>query len=160
MVKIIIGKNEEDQRYDRLLRKHFKQYPDVKLTDIFSRIRKGAIKVNGRKRKQDYRLQLQDEVTWDDKIRTSKSATAMTKSKTQKRRAIDVDTIREQIIFEDENWVGWNKPADLVTHGGTGHKNDLHLHDLLRGYLEKTDQMPESSSFKPAFCFRLDKDTT
>jgi 23S rRNA-/tRNA-specific pseudouridylate synthase len=38
------------------MRKYCKIYPEVKLGDIYSWIRKGTIKVNGKKSKEEYRL--------------------------------------------------------------------------------------------------------
>jgi 23S rRNA-/tRNA-specific pseudouridylate synthase len=43
---ITITEQEADQRLDRFLRKYFKPYPKIKLADIYSRIRKGTVKVN------------------------------------------------------------------------------------------------------------------
>ena len=37
---ITIGENSSNQRFDRFLRKYCKNYPIVKLTDIYSAIRK------------------------------------------------------------------------------------------------------------------------
>ncbi|MCR5412737.1 MAG: hypothetical protein K6E76_07335 [Patescibacteria group bacterium] len=46
MMKVFIDVNSANQRFDRFLRKFFKEYPAVKLTDIFSSIRKGEILVS------------------------------------------------------------------------------------------------------------------
>jgi len=64
-MQIIIDENSANQRFDRFLRKYCKPYPEVKLADIFSRIRKGIVTVEApnaegkrvrRKRKQAFRL--------------------------------------------------------------------------------------------------------
>ena len=55
--EIIIGFNEKDQRLDKFLRKVFK---DVELSLIFRDIRKGNIKVNGKKSSVDYKLKEND----------------------------------------------------------------------------------------------------
>ena len=73
-MKIIINVSNADQRFDRFLRKYFKAQPEISLTDIFSWIRKWAIKVNNRKRKQDYRVQEKDIITRDDDISTEKKS--------------------------------------------------------------------------------------
>jgi len=39
-----ITEMEAEQRYDRFLRKYFKQFPEVKLWDIYLMIRKWQIK--------------------------------------------------------------------------------------------------------------------
>ena len=53
-MEYIIDKDYADVRLDRYLRKNF---PDLSLTEIFKGIRIGKIKVNGKKSKQNYRLQ-------------------------------------------------------------------------------------------------------
>ncbi|MDR0282663.1 MAG: hypothetical protein LBI53_05195 [Candidatus Peribacteria bacterium] len=57
-MQITIDEYTSNQRFDRFLRKRCKVYPEVKLSDIYSRIRKGAIKVNDKKTKEEYRLQI------------------------------------------------------------------------------------------------------
>ena len=159
-MKITISAHEEDQRFDRFLRKYFKPQAEIKLTDIFSRIRKRAIKINGRKRKQDYRLQNGDTIERDDTILTEKKAWQVTKTKKQKKADLDISQIKELLIYEDEHWLVRNKPADIVTHPWTGHLLDLSMHDYVHTYLKLTDQLPDSATFTPSFCFRLDKDTS
>lgn len=39
-MRIEIDANSANQRFDRFLRKYCKPYPEVKLSDIFSRIRR------------------------------------------------------------------------------------------------------------------------
>jgi len=53
-----VDHNIANQRFDRYLRKYFKPYPEIKLSDIFAWIRKGAILVNNKKAKENYRLLL------------------------------------------------------------------------------------------------------
>jgi len=52
MEPIIIDSNSAHQRFDRFLRKHFKSNNNISLSDIFSRIRKGNIRINGKKAKE------------------------------------------------------------------------------------------------------------
>lgn len=59
MVKIEIGKNEQNQRLDKFLRKYLANAP---LSFIYKAIRKD-VKVNGKRGKEDTLLQLGDEVT-------------------------------------------------------------------------------------------------
>ena len=58
-MEYIIDKEYEDVRLDRFLRK---KYEDISLTEIFKGIRTGKVKVNGKKSKENYRLQLEDVV--------------------------------------------------------------------------------------------------
>ena len=56
-MKIEIGTNEAGQRLDKFLRKYLK---DVPLSAIFKALRKGDIRVNGVKKKENYSLELGD----------------------------------------------------------------------------------------------------
>ena len=56
-LKIEIGTNEAGQRLDKFLRKYLK---DVPLSAIFKALRKGDIRVNGAKKKENYSLELGD----------------------------------------------------------------------------------------------------
>ena len=58
-MEYIVDKEFEDVRLDKFLRK---KYENIPLTEIFKGIRTGKIKVNGKKSKENYRLQLNDEI--------------------------------------------------------------------------------------------------
>ncbi len=58
-MEYIVDKEFEDVRLDKFLRK---KYEDIPLTEIFKGIRTGKIKVNGKKSKENYRLQLNDKI--------------------------------------------------------------------------------------------------
>lgn len=157
---IVIWPNEADQRFDRFLRKYYKPHPEIKLGDIFSRIRKWAIKVNNRKTKEEYRLKEKDVITRDENITTEKSAAHMTVSKQKKVASHSLDKIKSLLIYEDDHRLVRNKPAGLVVHPGDKHTTDISLHDMMLSYLQQTGQRAWSHTFKPAFCFRIDKDTS
>ena len=55
-MQITITADQANQRCDRFLRKFCKPYPQVRLSDIYSRIRKGDVRVNGKKTKEEARL--------------------------------------------------------------------------------------------------------
>lgn len=120
----------------------------------------GAIKVNGRKRPEKYRLQVGDVVTRNEQADTNKSSLDATQTKQQKVARLDVEKIRKQLVFEDANRLVFDKPADLVVHPWNKHTTDITMHDMLLSYLEQTDGVKKSATFKPAFCYRLDKDTS
>lgn len=158
-MNITISENEAGQRLDRFLRKRCRHQPEIALTDIYAWIRKGACRVNDKKAKENYRLVIGDRVTrHDDKSEFSmKDAQA---PKQQKIRSYALDKIKTMILFEDTNWIVWNKPAGIVTHPGADHTSDMSLHDIMQSYLMQTKQKQASQTFNPSFCFRLDKDTS
>ena len=64
------------------------------------------------------------------------------------------------ILFEDEDWLVWNKPAGIVAHEGNKHTEDITMNQLLEFKTKDQQDKEDSETFKPAFAFRLDKDTT
>lgn len=161
-MKITIGPDEADQRYDRYLRKLFKKYREIWLGDIFSWIRTGVITVNGRKRKQDYRIKRWDVIEVSN-IKEIESTTHQVFSTALGRQTskpqMDISKLKKLIVYEDGNWIFWNKPAGVVIHPSTHHYKDACMNDYLEQYLGFEDD-GNSETFKPSFCYRLDKDTS
>jgi len=153
-MKYKITEMEENQRYDRFLRKYFKQYPSIKLSDIYHMIRKWLIKVNWKKRKDNYRLLLNDYIYIPDDILWK-----LNKTKEWKLASFPIEKIKDMIIFEDENYIIFNKPAWVTIHEWNKHMEDLTMNSFLEKYV-KYMWYNTSDTFKPAFCFRLDKDTS
>ncbi len=160
MKTITINDASCDQRFDRFLRKYFKHTPEIKLGDIFSWIRKGSIKVNDKKKKQDYRLKIGDVVTWDESISTEKKAWQVLKKKEKKLLDIELSTLQDMLLHEDENFLIRNKPANTLIHPGDKHTTDVTLHDMMVSYLRQTKQRNANDTYSPSFCYRLDKDTS
>lgn len=149
--EIKIGFNEKDQRLDKFLRKLFK---DVELSLIFRDIRKGNIKVNGKKKPIDYKLQEDDvirifgyhyEIKTKEEFITPKS---------------EGEYIKPKICFEDENLLVVIKDVDMVVHS-TGDELVNDLTSNVRTYLiKKGDYIPEKSlTFSPSSVNRLDRNT-
>ncbi len=149
--EIKIGFNEKDQRLDKFLRKLFK---DVELNLIFRDIRKGNIKVNGKKKTIDYKLQEDDvirifgyhyEIKTKEEFITPKS---------------EGEYIKPKVCFEDENLLVVIKDVDTVVHStGDDLVNDLTSN--VRTYLiKKGDYIPEKTlTFSPSSVNRLDRNT-
>lgn len=68
-MEFLIDKEYEEVRLDKFLRK---KLPTLPLTEIFKGIRVGKIKVNGKKSKENYRLQLNDVVKLFFKVEEDK----------------------------------------------------------------------------------------
>jgi 23S rRNA pseudouridine955/2504/2580 synthase len=166
-----ISVSEADQRFDRFLRKYFKKYPDIALGDIFRRVRTRSIRVNNRKAKEDYRLQVGDIVSFhfhkiDDRFKVAPTKDA-------KADLIYMEDIIPLIVYEDEHRIVRNKPAHMVVHAGNDHMDDLSLQDYLRIYVNKKGKEKNEeeviddyhnhhnpSTFQPSLCYRLDRDTS
>lgn len=129
--------NEANQRFDRFLRKYFKSEPEVTLADIYSRIRKGAIKVNGKKKKENDKLVLGDRIEFSEEKLTLKQPFMAHAEKIVKKHNISIEDIKKQIVYEDDHRIFWNKPYGIVIHPGNFHLNDITLNDYLETYVHR-----------------------
>lgn len=155
----MITDNEANQRLDKFLRKFFKNYPEIRLSDIYAWIRKWLVKINQKRAKQNYRLAIWDIITFDENIENIlKKPSEIIIPKDEKKFKVNLNDIKKQILYEDENRIFWNKPAWIVVHPWNKHENDLTLNDYLEAYLK--NHFKKSFTFKPSFCFRLDRDTS
>lgn len=151
--------NIANQRFDRYLRKYFKQYPDIKLSDIYSWIRKWIILVNNKRVKEDYRLLLWDEIKFNNIDSGEKKPKQLILDKENKIKELSLDDIKQLIIYEDENWVVFDKPAWIIMHSANKNKQ-LSMNDYIEKYCKLIWTGKIEESFKPSFGYRLDKDTS
>lgn len=154
MKEIIIDENSENQRFDRFLRKYFKTNIDVSLGDIFSRIRKKHIRLNWSRAKENVRLVKWDVISFHniDDLKAQKIAS----DKKAKKELLKPEEIAKYIAYEDDHWIGRNKPPHMVIHPWNKHTEDLSLHDILQIHTQHL----QTETFKPSFCYRLDKNTS
>ena len=138
-MQFIISPDDHDVRLDRFIRKQYKEIP---LTGIFRFIRKGVVRVNGKKKKANYRLQANDVVWVKIAERPAKEKEFIVLSAVQKKE------MAASVVFENENIVLCNKSPGLAMHEGSGHEY---------GFVE----MMQSFSRNPRFTFvnRIDKAT-
>lgn len=148
-MKIEIGTNEAGQRLDKFLRKLLK---DVPLSKIFKALRKGDVRVNGKKQKENYTLQVDDVV----EIKYIQS----TKEKPEEK-FIKVNARGMKITYEDANILIVEKWPNILVHPDEKGKEPS-LTDYVLSYLnEKGDYLPENEvTFTPAPCNRLDRNTS
>jgi 23S rRNA pseudouridine955/2504/2580 synthase len=153
---IIIDPTTANQRFDRFLRKRCKPYPAVSLSDMYAWIRKGAVKVNGKKSPEDYHLQIGDEIDISEELLGKKDASLLVTRKEKIIKKLTKADIQPLILFEDKNRIAFNKPAGVVAHESNHHRNDLSMNDYLETYAKEYAK----GTFKPSFGYRLDKDTS
>ena len=148
-MKIEIGTNEAGQRLDKFLRKLLK---DVPLSKIFKALRKGDVRVNGSKQKENYSLQVDDVV--EIKYITSKKEDKSNKF-------IKVNATGMKITYEDANILIVEKWPNILVHPDEKGKEPS-LTDYVLSYLHaKGDYVPENEvTFTPAPCNRLDRNTS
>jgi 23S rRNA pseudouridine955/2504/2580 synthase len=199
MSSIYIHQDAANQRLDRYCRKYFKPYEHISLKDIYHWIRKGLIRVQvpwatkATKVEEGTTILQGDQVVFHDSIsqllvwkKEVKSNTHTIEHWMQKQWW----TWDSLILYEDDDWLIWNKPAGIVAHEGNKHTEDITMNQLLECYhiamlpsyhiAKKSNRAREeknnhntteewkatpskqgnSETFKPSFAYRLDKDTT
>jgi len=135
---IIIDKNEDNSRLDRVLGRALGH---EKRTLILRLIRKGNVRVNGKRAKPDSRVNQGDEIFLPASLRPEN------KQESPHRASLPVKNLT--ILHEDDDLLVIDKAAGVVVHGGSGH--DSGLVERLKVQL----QLPELR-----LAHRLDRDTS
>lgn len=107
---LTVNEEHAERRLDNFLIGHFGSVPK---TRIYQMIRKGEVRVNKGRIKQNYRLQLGDMVRIPPVYITprenlSKPPEALSR------------LIKNSIIYEDEYLLAINKPSNIAVHSGSG----------------------------------------
>lgn len=149
MKKFVINDNDSGQRVDKFVTKAL---PDMPKSMMYRLIRKKDIKINGKRCDIATRLNTGDIVTVYVKDDISE---AKQHDMSFLNCSADID-----IVYEDENVLIVNKPVGLDSHSNGSPLTDT-LIDRIKHYLyDKKEYVPESeSSFAPALCSRLDRNT-
>lgn len=164
---ITVDISNANQRFDRFLRKFYKPYTTVTLPTIYSWIRKWYIRINNKRGKEDTKVLLWDEIL----INISQTTPLFNKknnSKNLENKVEEKTLITSHIIYEDTNWLAFNKPPHMLMHPGSwASQKAVTMNDWLYSYLNiisrekgNDNMITKGSMFKPAFGYRLDKDTS
>jgi 23S rRNA pseudouridine955/2504/2580 synthase len=108
--QVTVGERGDGQRLDNFLSRILK---DVPKTHIFRVIRKGEVRVNGKRAKPDQRLQASDIVRVPP-VRTGAAAPPRRASPAM------VQSLTGAIVYEDPRLLVIDKPAGVAVHGGSG----------------------------------------
>ena len=117
----VVDSETEGMRIDRYLKKTFKNEP---LSKIFQALRKGDVKVGGKKVKENYRLSLNERIS----VKYLKAEIVSNENKNFKKNKIEkkvLDKYKKCVIFENEDFFIVNKEGNIPMHKGTGHKYGL-----------------------------------
>lgn len=144
MHEIELGDAEDGQRLDRYLRKLL---PDVPLGGIFKLLRRGTIRIDGKKAKQDLRLQAGMVLTLPDNLGASAGARPRPAPPAPR-------TLTPRIVHRDDALLVVDKPAGLPVQPGSGH--DHHL----VGWLDGQPFGVRTATYRPAPVHRLDRGTS
>lgn len=104
----LITENEHGQRLDNLLLKKCKGVPK---SHVYSVVRSGQVRVNGRRAAVSYRLQT------GDVVRIPPMRTARVEQEVVDGAALKVQL---PVVYEDDGLLIVDKPAGIAVHGGSG----------------------------------------
>lgn len=127
------------RRIDNFLSSQFKGLPRTRL---YRMLRKGEVRVNGKRIRQDYRLQPGDRVRLPPIMTSAATASGAPPGYL-------LDRVRDSILYEDEHLLTLNKPAGIVVHSGSG--RSFGIIELMR-YLRPDEELQ--------LVHRLDRETS
>ena len=117
----IVDSESEGMRIDRYIKRKFK---NESLSKIFQALRKGDVKVGGKKVKENYRLSLNEKIS----VKYLKAEISSDENKNYRKNKIEkkiLDKYKKSVIFENEDFFIVNKEGNIPMHKGTGHKYGL-----------------------------------
>jgi len=132
---------QDNQRLDNFL---FKVLKNVPRTRVYRIVRKGEVRVNKKRCKPDYRLQIGDHVRIPPFFQTQGDSLAAPKIPRKR-----IEQLGKAIIFENEHILVIDKPSGLAVHTGSGIA--FGVIDIMRELREGTDI---------ELVHRLDRDTS
>lgn len=143
------AKNDDGRRLDKIIRIFA---PDLTLSEVYKYIRKGLIKINGKKAKNDSRVNENDQIQIAAFILSSQNTEKNDDS--AENGAEYKAPAHVKPVFENEHLLIIDKPYDISVHGsGTSLEKEV-----LDYY--KNSRNEASLSFRPGPLHRLDRKTT
>ncbi len=137
---LVIDAEQEGQRIDNFLKTQLKGVPK---SLIYRIVRKGEVRVNKKRIKPEYKLEIGDEVRIPPVRVAEENALPSAKLSS-------IQALEAQILYEDEALIVLNKPAGMAVHGGSG---------LSFGVIEGLRALRPESRFLE-LVHRLDRDTS
>lgn len=142
----VVGNDEVDLRLDRWFSIH---YPDLNHGRLQKLLRKGQVRVDGRRAKAGLRLAAGAQVRVPP-LGAPPAEKPREKSEPTISKA-DADLIQSLVLYKDQDAIALNKPPGLAVQGGTGtHRHIDGMLDALRFDAKET----------PRLVHRLDRDTS
>ena len=138
-----IGEDEAGMRLDRWLHRRF---PDVSNSHLMRIVRKGEVRVSGK------RADISTRLATGENVRVPPLRIAAPQGPVVNRaNPGDREAIRAMILFEDRDVLVLNKPYGLAVQGGSGTKR--HVDGMLQALADKDGN-------RPVLVHRLDRDTS
>ena len=143
----IAREDDDNRRFDRVIRKAFE---DIPLSLIYQGIRKGLIRLNGKRVEGSIRISRGDVIEISSDLSIDTASGKGTRAFKNLRR--DSSGPPLEILHETSDLLFVNKPSGVLTHGKSSVEGAACL------YL--TDKTADSLSFRPGVLHRLDRNTS
>jgi len=150
MITRTVTPSESGKRLHRYIRTLMPNYP---LGQIYKMIDAGKVRVNGKRKKQNYEMAAGDELT----IFVDEETFQQSAGEEKKPKFVGVNA-NIDVVFEDDELLVVNKPAGLLTHPDQTEQKDT-LITRVHAYLYRKGQL-DSKLFLPASANRLDRNTS
>lgn len=138
--KIIVSANALEQRIDNFLFRNLKKIPKSR---IYQMLRKGEVRINSCRVKQNYKLQVGDVVRIPPLYHTG------THKKTTPPQQLQEEIV-DSIIYEDDSIIVINKPSGVVVHSGSeqsyGVIEAIRAHNKIYRELELAHRLDKETS--------------
>jgi 23S rRNA pseudouridine955/2504/2580 synthase len=140
----IVTADENNMRVDRFLEARF---PGLSFSHIQRIVRKGELRVNGKRADSKDRLEEGQSVRIPPlKLDAPKVAGSLSEAERK-----TLDTLKAMTLFEDDDVLVLNKPAGLAVQGGSGMTR--HIDQML-------EVMRDAKGQKPRLVHRIDRETS
>src|SRR5690348_8831617 len=141
---VVVTSDEDNMRVDRFLEARF---PGLSFSHIQRIVRKGELRVNGKRADSKDRLEAGQSVRIPP-LRLDAPKAAGQLSEAEKK---TLQALKDMTLFEDDDVLVLNKPAGLAVQGGSG--TTRHVDQML-------EVMRDTRGQKPRLVHRLDKETS
>jgi len=141
---VVVTSDEDNMRVDRFLEARF---PGLSFSHIQRIVRKGELRVDGKRADSKDRLQAGQSVRIPPlRLDAPKASAALSEAESR-----TLQQLKEMTLFEDDDVLVLNKPAGLAVQGGSG--TTRHVDQML-------EVMRDAKGQKPRLVHRLDKETS
>ncbi|MEG0772927.1 RluA family pseudouridine synthase [Clostridium sp.] len=138
--KFLVSELDIDKRLDLFLSENLEGMSRSYVQGI---IEKDAVRVNGKQKKSNYKMKLNDEISIDIPSPVELQ--------------VEPENIPINIVYEDSDVIVVNKPQDMVVHPAPGNYNGTLVNALL---YHCKDLSGINGVIRPGIVHRIDKDTT
>ncbi len=158
MKEFIIQKNEENQRFDKYLKKLL---PNASTSFLYKMMRKKNIVINKKKVEGNEKLKAGDVVSIflsDETFDKFHVNLEELKKEYDALKSLNLKGLK--VVFEDDEMIVADKPYNMLSQKASG--KDLSANEYLLGYMINKGELSfeEFQTFKPSVVNRLDRNTT